>query len=316
MNKDFSRFKIYRSLYRIRRVEEEIAKVYPTDKIQSPVHLSIGQESVSVGVCEALEKEDVVFGSYRSHALYLAKGGDLKKLICELYGKANGCSRGKGGSMHILDLSQGVMGTSGVVASTIPHAAGFAYALQLKSSRNIVVSFFGDGATEEGVFFEVINFAALKKLPILFVCENNDWAVHSRQSERQAVSNIAEKVSQFGVTVQSFDGRDIQKLFEATRKTVQDLRSGQGPNFFECQTSRWREHVGPHEDFKFGYRSRNEIEPWIETDPLKTLRQTLSEVEAAQIESEVEREIQEAFELAEKSPVPDGEELYTDVIRQ
>src|SRR5262245_12617119 len=164
---------LYRSLLRIRRVEEEIARIYPTDRIKSPVHLSIGQEAVSVGVCEALEPADVAFGTYRSHALYLAKGGDLKRMLAELYGKVTGCARGKGGSMHLIDAAHGVMGASAVVASTIPQAVGYAYALKLRGTPAIVASFFGDGAVEEGVFHESIHFAALRRLPVLFVCENN-----------------------------------------------------------------------------------------------------------------------------------------------
>ena len=189
--------KLYRSLYRIRRVEEEIARVYPTDKIKSPVHLSIGQEGVAVGVCEALEPSDVVFGSYRGHAMYLAKGGDVRRMIAELYGKVDGCARGKGGSMHLVDVPQGVMGTSAVVATTIPNAVGYAYAIKLRRERRVVVSFFGDGATEEGVFHESLNFAALKKLPILFVCENNHYAIHTHQRQRQANEDICGRGAKF-----------------------------------------------------------------------------------------------------------------------
>src|SRR6266550_5975186 len=146
--------RFYRALYRIRRVEEEIAAVYPTDKIKSPVHLSIGQEAVSVGVCEALGRDDVVFGTYRSHALYLAKGGDLQKMIAELYGKATGCAKGKGGSMHLIDVDAGVMGTSAVVGTTIPQAVGYAYAMKVQRRDTVVASFFGDGSAEEGAFHE------------------------------------------------------------------------------------------------------------------------------------------------------------------
>ena len=161
--------KIYRALYRIRRVEEEIINVYSTDKIKSPVHLSIGQEAVSVGACLALEPKDIVFGTYRGHALYLAKGGNLKRMIAELYGKATGCAKGKGGSMHLIDVSAGVMGGSAVVGTTIANAIGYAYALKYQKKDSVVVSFFGDGAVDEGVFHESLNFAALKKLPIVFI---------------------------------------------------------------------------------------------------------------------------------------------------
>ena len=161
--------KLYRSLYRIRRVEEEIARIYPTDRIKSPVHLSIGQEAVSVGVCESLRADDIVYGTYRGHALYLAKGGSMRAMVAELYGKANGCARGKGGSMHLIAADKGVMGMSAVVGTTVANAVGHAYALRYRKSDAIVASFFGDGATEEGVFAESLNFAVLKKLPVLFV---------------------------------------------------------------------------------------------------------------------------------------------------
>src|ERR1700746_3113723 len=160
--------RLYKALYRIRRVEEGVPRAYPTDKIKSPVHLSIGQEAVSVGVCEALEPADVVFGTYRSHASYLAKGGDLKKMIAELYGKATGCCKGKGGSMHLIDAAAGIMGSSAIVGTTISQAVGYAYALKVQQKRSIVVNFFGDGAADEGAFHESLNFAALKKTPVIF----------------------------------------------------------------------------------------------------------------------------------------------------
>ena len=182
--------KLYRAIKRIRRAEEVIAKIYPTDKIKSPVHLGIGHEAIQVGVCENLRKEDVVFGYYRSHPLYLAKGGSMKLMMAELFGKITGCAHGWGGSMHLVDLDNGVMSTTAIVASSIPNAVGYAYALKLQGSKNIVVSFCGDGATEEGVTAESWNFAALHKLPVLFVCENNELAIHTKRSQRQAVLDI------------------------------------------------------------------------------------------------------------------------------
>src|SRR5579872_6935238 len=191
--------RFYRSLYRIRRVEEEVARVYPSDCIKSPVHLSIGQEAISVGVCEALRPDDVVFGTYRGHALYLAKGGDLKQMVAELFGKATGCAKGKGGSMHMIAPEAGVMGTSAVVGTTIANAAGYAYALKLRRRDTVVASFFGDGATEEGVFAETLNFAVLKRLPVLFVCENNGYAIHTAQAKRQGVPDVCARARAYGM---------------------------------------------------------------------------------------------------------------------
>src|ERR1700722_17175495 len=198
----------YREMHRIRRVEEEIARIYPSDKIMSPVHLSIGQEPISVGVCQALEADDVVFGTYRSHALYLAKGGDLREMMAELYGKSTGCARGKGGSMHLIDVKHNIMGASAVVSTTIPQAVGYAYALKLRKKPNIVVSFFGEGATEEGVFYESLQFAALKKAPVIFVCENNLYAIHSAWADRHAHVHLCDRVRGFGIPAQQIDHND------------------------------------------------------------------------------------------------------------
>src|SRR5947209_17378555 len=241
--------RLYRALYRIRRVEEEIARVYPSDKIKSPVHLSIGQEAVSVGVCAALERRDVVFGTYRGHALYLARGGDLRQMIAELYGKATGCTKGKGGSMHLIAPEQGVMGMSAVVGTTIANAAGYAYALRFRREPALVASFFGDGATEEGVFAETLNFAVLKQLPILFVCENNQYAIHTHQSRRQGTPAICERARAFGLPAERLNGDDVVGLVDRARDVVPRVRHGDGPWFFEVMTYRWREHVGPGADY-------------------------------------------------------------------
>jgi TPP-dependent pyruvate/acetoin dehydrogenase alpha subunit len=307
--------KFYRSLYRIRRVEEEIVRVYPTDKIKSPVHLSIGQEAVSVGVCMALRHNDVVFGTYRSHALYLAKGGDLKRMIAELYGKVTGVTRGKGGSMHLIDMSVGFMGTSAVVGTTIPQAVGYAYALRLQRKDNIVASFFGDGAVEEGAFHESMNFASLKKLPIMFICENNFYAIHSHQLDRQPSSNICERARAYGMLAERIDDNDVLRIYDLVNQTAHELRNGRpGPRFFECMTYRWMEHVGTNnEEFHQGYRSRAEAEPWFEKDQVKRISGLLDPGVRQKIEAEVESEIREAFEFAEQSPFPDDEELYTHV---
>ena len=307
--------RMYRSLYRIRRVEEEIARVYPTDKIKSPVHLSIGQEGVAVGVCEALEAKDVVFGSYRGHAMYLAKGGDLKRMIAELYGKVDGCARGKGGSMHLVDVAHGVMGTSAVVATTIPNAIGYAYAVKLRREPRVVVSFFGDGATEEGVFAESLNFAALKKLPILFVCENNRYAIHTHQQKRQANEDICGRVKSHGLPAYRIERNDIFALHTLCVDLVSKIRSGSGPAFVECMTYRWLEHVGPGEDFGLGFRERAEADEWKEGDPVKKVGSRLHDPERGQIEKEVEAELKAAFDYAELSAFPGPEELYRHVFR-
>jgi TPP-dependent pyruvate/acetoin dehydrogenase alpha subunit len=307
--------KFYRSLYRIRRVEEEIARIYPTDKIKSPVHLSIGQEAISVGVCEALRPDDIVFGSYRSHAMYLAKGGDLNRMIAELYGKVTGTAKGKGGSMHLIDTSAGVMGTSAVVGTTIPQAVGYAYALKLQNKDSLVVSFFGDGAVDEGVFYESLNFASLKRLPIIFICENNSYAIHTHQLRRQPNANICGRSTALGIPAESIKD-DVLVLYQRVSAAVQTLRSGAtGPRFFECMTYRWKEHVGPNDDFHLGYRTLEEAAPWFANDQVKRLAGMLDCQLRERIEREVEAEIQAAFAFAEDSPFPEESELFTDVFK-
>jgi TPP-dependent pyruvate/acetoin dehydrogenase alpha subunit len=306
--------RFYRSVYRIRRVEEEIARVYPSDKIKSPVHLSIGQEAVSVGVCEALRPDDVVFGTYRSHAYYLAKGGDLKKMMAELYGKAAGCAKGKGGSMHLVDVAHGVMGASAVVGTTIANAVGYAYALKLQGKDSIVVSFFGDGATDEGVFHESLNFAALKQLPLLFICENNSYAIHTHLLRRHKEANLCDRVKTYGIPAERVDDNDILAIHEQARVAVSELRGRPGgPFFLECLTYRWKEHVGPNDDFHLGYRSYEEARPWMEGDQVARLAALITPGSRERIEAAVEKEIRTAIAFAEQEPFPDAGELLTDV---
>jgi TPP-dependent pyruvate/acetoin dehydrogenase alpha subunit len=305
--------RLYRALYRIRRVEEEIARVYPSDCIKSPVHLSIGQEAVSVGVCEALRPRDIVFGTYRGHALYLAKGGNLRAMIAELYGKVAGCTRGKGGSMHLIAPGAGMMGASAVVGTTIPNAVGYAYALKQQRQDSIVASFFGDGATEEGVFSESLNFAVLKKLPILFVCENNQYAIHTHQRRRQSTTDICGRARAFGVPAERIENNDVLALVDRSRAAVAQIRGGDGPRFLEVMTYRWTEHVGPGEDFHLGFRDEAEALPWREGDQVRRLAAMIDARQREQIELGVELEIKEAFEFADESPYPDADELLTDV---
>jgi len=306
--------RLYRSLYRIRRLEEAFARVYPTDKIKSPVHLSIGQEAVSVGVCEALRPDDVVFGTYRGHALYLAKGGDMKAMAAELYGKATGCTQGKGGSMHLISTEAGMMGASAVVGTTIANAVGYAYALQHQGRDAIVVSFFGDGGSEEGVFAESLNFAALKRLPILFVCENNGYAIHTGQQRRQGRPDICARARAYGIPAERIEHNDVLYLFERARALTAKVRAGAGPHFLEAMTYRWREHVGPNNDYHLGYRTAEEAIPWIEADQVKRLESMITPQRCELIQEEVEAEVDAALAFAEESPEPELAELYTDVL--
>jgi len=306
--------RLYRKLYLTRRFEEVVAEIYPTDKIKSPVHLSIGQEPIAVGVCDALRADDVVSATYRGHAAYLAKGGDAQAMMAELFGKDGGCARGKGGSMHLVDIAHGVLGSSAVVGSTVPIAVGYAFALKREGRGRVVAAFFGDGATEEGVLWESLNFAALHKLPILFVCENNGYAIHEPIEKRWAVRNLVAKVQAFGVPASRINDGDVVAIRAATLTAVAPMRTGaRGPSFIECMTYRWREHVGPNADFDAGYRSRVELEPWQTGDELVRVGGTIDPSARHRIESEVERQVRDAVIFAEQSSVPAASELKTHV---
>ena len=307
--------RLYRKLYLTRRFEEVVAEIYPTDKIKSPVHLSIGQEPVAVGVCDALRADDVVSASYRGHAAYLAKGGDAQAMMAELFGKDDGCARGKGGSMHLVDIAHGVLGSSAVVGSTVPIAMGYAFALKREGRGRVVAAFFGDGATEEGVLWESLNFAALHKLPILFVCENNGYAIHEPIDKRWAVRDLVAKVQAFGVPASRIDDGDVVAIRAATLTAVAPMRTGaRGPSFIECMTYRWREHVGPNADFEAGYRSRAELEPWQAADELARVGGMIAPSARQEIESEVEGQVRDAVTFAERSSVPTASELKTHVL--
>ena len=301
--------KLYRSIRRIRRAEEVVAKIYPTDKIKSPVHLGIGHEAIQVGICENLQKEDVVFGYYRSHPLYLAKGGSMKGMMAELFGKITGCAHGWGGSMHLVDLEHNVMSTTAIVASSVPNAVGYAYALKLQGSKQVVVSFFGDGATEEGVVAESWNFASLHKLPVLFVCENNELAIHTKRSQRQSVLDICGRARANGVPATLIEQYNIDTIYNVAGELVNKIREGSGPQFLEIATSRWLEHVGPNEDFKLGYRTEDEVAPFREQDEVERLGSLLDAAVKAEIDQDVENEINEAVAFAEASEFPQKEEL-------
>jgi TPP-dependent pyruvate/acetoin dehydrogenase alpha subunit len=305
--------KLFRQLYRIRRTEEEIARIYPSDKIKSPVHLSIGQEFVAVGVASALEPGDAAFGTYRGHALYLAMGGDLPRMLAELYGKATGCAGGKGGSMHLVAPEVGFYGASAVVGTTIPHAVGCALANVLRGNDRVALSMFGDGAVEEGVFWESLNFAVVRKLPVLFVCENNFYAIHSSLQRRQPATSISERVRGFGLPTRCIDSGDVLELMAASREAVAALRRGEGPQFLEVHAYRWKEHVGPNEDWAAGYRAEADAARWRQNDPVRTLGAALAAAERSAIEAEVEAEIAAAITFAEESPWPPPEALYADV---
>jgi TPP-dependent pyruvate/acetoin dehydrogenase alpha subunit len=302
---------LYFSMLRIRMVEEKIAELYSEQEMRCPVHLSIGQEAVAVGVCDHLENQDIVMSAHRAHAHYLAKGGDLKSMIAELYGKASGCAMGKGGSMHLVDLESGFFAAVPIVGSTIPIAVGVAWAFKLKKSSNIVTVFLGDGATEEGVFFESLDFASLKKVPILFVCENNFYSVYSqlnvRQSPDRKLSVLAES---HGIKSFTGDGNNIDQVSKISKKAVDYIKENNCPAFVEFDTFRWLEHCGPNGDDHLGYRIKGELSQWLKKDPIDLFKSKIIENheidnnDISDMKQLISSEIESAFKSAKESEFP------------
>ncbi|MFQ5482693.1 MAG: dehydrogenase E1 component subunit alpha/beta, partial [Nitrospinaceae bacterium] len=310
-------------MLRIRMVEEAIADRYAEQEMRCPVHLCIGQEAIPAGVCAQLNTEDQVFGNHRSHGHYLAKGGGLKAMVAEMYGKATGCSRGKGGSMHLIDLSVQFMGSTPIVGSIIPIAVGAAFSAWLKKESRVVVVFFGRAATEEGVFAESLNFASLKKLPVVFVSEDNFFSVYTPLQDRQpAGRNNLDLARSLGIPADGGDGNDVEFVFEKTGAAVRHAREGKGPSFLEFQTYRWREHCGPFFDNQLGYRPEAEYEEWVKRCPVGTYERRLIHegrlpaADAGRMREDIQNEIQAAFQFAKDSPFPEidqmGAHIYAD----
>ena len=269
---------LYRRMVLIRAVEEGIADVYDQWEVRCPVHLCIGQEAVAAGACAALGENDTVYSNHRSHGHYLAKGGDLAAMLAEIHGKSVGCAGGYGGSMHLIDRGAGFAGATPIVGSSISIAAGHAFADRARGRDAVTMVFFGDGATEAGVFYETLSFACLHRLPIVFVCENNLYSVYSPMEVRQPASRSLGRIAKgLGVPASHGDGNDVEIVYDLCKKAVDRARSSQGPSFVELDTYRWREHCGPLYDNDIGYRTEQEFETWRDSCPIKAFAARLSD---------------------------------------
>jgi len=309
---------MYGTMMRIRIAEESIAELLEKKEIGCPTHLYTGQEAIAAGVCAALTKEDYIFGGHRSHGHYLAKGGDLRMLMAELYGKVSGCARGRGGSMHLVAAEVGLLGTVPLVAATIPIAVGAALASKLRGERRVSVPFFGDGATEEGHFHESLNLAAVYCLPVVFVCENNLYSSHMHISQRRAKDNIYKSGEAHGMPGLRLDGNDVAAVYLATTEAVHRARQGEGPTLLECRTYRWRGHVGPAMDMDVGVKRKDELKDWLPKDPIARTRTRLVELgmtnaEIGELERDVRLEIKNSIQFARESSYPPATELRNHV---
>jgi pyruvate dehydrogenase E1 component alpha subunit len=302
---------VFLNAIRIRMIEEEIARKYGQGKMRCPVHLSIGQEIPAALAGYFKENGDTFVSSHRSHAHYLASGGSLRKMIAEIYGKVDGCSKGRGGSMHLFDKESGFMGSSAIVGNSIPVGVGIGYSFKLREVRSISFVFFGDGATEEGVFYESLNFAAVHGLPVIFICENNRYSVYTNLGPRQPAHRSIARVSEsLGVPSKKLSDVEIEVAHMEFETAIAECRLGHGPRLVEIETYRKLEHCGPNDDDDLGYRPIEEIELWKKNDRLENLRNCLEAsgaISTSQIEAwenSVRHEIQDAFEFAENSQFP------------
>jgi pyruvate dehydrogenase E1 component alpha subunit len=307
---------LLRSMMRIRLVEETLAGLYTEQEMRTPTHFSIGQEAPAVGVCAALQKGDVIYSGHRCHAHYLAKGGNLVGMVSELYGKDTGCARGRGGSVHLNDVKAGIVASSAILGQTIAVAVGSAWAFAMDGVSQVAVAFFGDGAVEEGIFHESLNFAAVMKVPVLFVCENNLYSTHTPLEVRQPRgASIYQRVLSYGIPSELVDGNDVMAVYEAATRAVARCRSLPGPAFLECSTYRWREHVGPLWDYDMGYRTKAEVEQWMARCPIKRsadrllARGVCQPADLQKWEDEITQEVRAAVVKAKTSAFPDVEHL-------
>jgi len=310
---------IYASLVRCRKFDEKIVELYPEQEMRCPTHLSLGQEGAAVGICRALRKDDLIFSTHRCHSHAVAKGGDFKILFAELYGKEAGCCRGKGGSMHFVQPDIGLMGSSAIVGGNLPLAMGAALAAKMQGKDTVSVSFFGDGAVEQGTFHEGLSFSSLKKLPVIFACENNGLATCTPISSRQPYSDLYKRAEGYHIPGVQVNGRNVLEVYEAAQDAVARARKGDGPTLIEMKCCRWKEHVGPNFDYNLGFRSKEEVEKEMGSCPVNNFRKLilenniLKENELKEISGNIDKEINEAVKFAKETPFPKPEEIYEDI---
>lgn len=310
--------RLFTDMLRIRLFEERVADLVEAGEIRTPCHLYIGQEAVAVGACSGLRTTDTVWGGHRSHGHYLAKGGDLKAMMAEIFTKETGCSGGRGGSMHLYAPEVGILGTVPLVAATIPLAVGAALTSKLSARDDVAVTFFGDGATEEGHFHEAVNLAALYNLPVIFICENNLFASHLPLAERRRHDNIVDAATAHGIPGEVVDGNDVLAARNAMDRAVERARSGSGPTLLEMRTYRWRGHVGASWDLDVGVKRKGELAEWLAKDPIARLAGHLQEAgipseQLSEIRRVCELEVEASVESARSAHVPPVAELFEHV---
>ena len=307
---------MYERMLKVRHFEDRVKDLFAAGEMPGFVHLYLGQEAVAVGACAPLNDDDFITSTHRGHGHIIAKGGDMKLMMAELYGKATGYNKGKGGSMHIADPRLGILGANGIVGAGLPIATGAGLSAKLRKSGQVAVCFFGDGASNQGTFHESINIAAAFDLPVVYVCENNLYAVGTRQSDVRRVEDIADRGVGYAIPGLAIDGNDVIAVYEACKEAVDRARAGMGPTLIECKTYRWRTHFEGEPDT---YRPPEEVDAWLKREPIAPYRKNLieqgilTEAQATRIEADVLEELDSAVEFARKSPIPEPESALEDL---
>ena len=309
---------LHTRMIRIRFFEEAAGRLFEANKIPGFIHLYVGQEAVAAGVCVALRDDDQISSTHRGHGHLVAKGGDLNRMMAELMGKATGYCGGKGGSMHVCDLELNMLGANGIVGGGVPIAVGAGFANKYRGNDTVSVAFFGDGTTNIGAFHEAANMAAALRLPVLFVCENNEYAEYTPRERTMAIKDVAERAAAYGMPGTIVDGMDARAVYDATRQALDTIRAGEGPSFLECKTYRYFNHHGI-QTLGMKYRSDDEVEEWRQRDAIAALERVMvadgvatgADIEAAR--TAVQAEVEAAIEFAEASPLPDPGELLDNV---
>jgi pyruvate dehydrogenase E1 component alpha subunit len=307
---------MYEKMLEIRYFEEKVFELYGQNLVPGTIHLYAGEEAVAVGVCSSLRKDDYITSTHRGHGHCIAKGAELKRTMAEILGKKTGYCKGKGGSMHIADFQIGMLGATAVVGAGLPIAVGAGLSAKLRKTDQVVACFFGEGASNQGTFHESINMASAWSLPVILVCENNLYAMGTRQSRIMNIENISDRAGAYGISGVTVDGNDVLAVFEASQKAVDQARSGAGPTLIECKTYRHKGHsrVDPAK-----YRSKEEVAQWLAKDPISRFKEALlqndvfSQAEVQKIGESVTAEIEEAVKFAVESPYPAPEEALEDV---
>jgi len=304
------------TMKRIRLFEERVASLFAEGRLPGFVHLYIGEEAIATGICAALQETDYISSTHRGHGHMIAKGGDLKKMMAELFGKNTGYCKGKGGSMHIADIDLGILGANGIVGGGLPIATGAALAAQYQNTDHVAVCFFGDGASNQGTTHEAMNLAACWKLPVIYVVENNQFGEFTHQSKHQTIQDIASRATAYDIPGVIVDGNDVTAVYEAAQEAISRARQSRGPTLLECKTYRVRGHF---EGDPLSYRDENEARKWFEKDPIKQHEKRLLEMnilslkDIEEINSQIIKELDQAVRFAEESPFPDPNELLDDV---